>query len=190
MLEILLHICCGPCAIMPVIRLKEMGYTPLLWFRNPNIHPVSEYLRRRDAALECAAKLDVPLIFDDEWDLSKWLIRQLPIEKSPLRCENCVDERIQAAALKARQLGLQYFSTSLLYSKFQPHEHMAEAGEEIARKALLKFVYRDFRQDWQEGIALAKRWALYRQPYCGCVFSEAERYAKKMARLQKAQEKK
>lgn len=182
---ILLHVCCGPCAIMPARQLIAEGYKLVLWFMNPNIQPLSEYLKRREAAAACAAKLDVEIIFDDAaWDLPSWLEKQLPYAKSSKRCENCVDWRLEAAARAAIRLGIPNFSTTLLYSRYQPHDHIKETGIRLsASEESPKFVYRDFRKFWQAGIDASIAWQLYRQAWCGCIFSENERYAKKLARL-------
>ena len=86
-------------------------------------------------------------------------------------------------------VGYAHVSSSLLYSRYQPHDVIRAAGEHAAaaEDAPLsegpRFVYRDFRTDWQAGIDLSKEWGVYRQPYCGCVYSEAERYDKKLQRL-------
>lgn len=182
--RILLHACCGPCAIMPVLRLKEEGYEPVLWFMNPNIQPLSEYLRRREALCECAEKLEVELICEDDgWDMPGWLALQLPRVFSKERCVWCCQSRLDAAWQKALSLGIGAFSTSLLYSRYQPHEEIAEKGRELQSAGGPAFLYRDFRADWQKGIELSKDWGIYRQAYCGCVFSEAERYAKKFERV-------
>lgn len=182
-MKLLLHVCCGPCSIMPLKSLREEGFEPFAWFMNPNIQPLMEYLRRREAAGQCAEKLDARIIYDDNWDLAEWLGRQLPCANSKARCENCCATRLEAAAQKAVALGVKYFSTSLLYSRYQPHEFIAAKGRELGLKLGLEFVYRDFREHWQAGIDISRDWGVYRQPYCGCVFSEAERYAKKLAKL-------
>ncbi len=181
---ILLHACCGPCAIMPAIRLKEEGFQPVLWFMNPNVQPLSEYLRRREAAETCAALLGCKIIFEDAtWNLQKWLAEQMEHPEAPERCHWCVASRVEQARLTAENLGFSFFTTSLLYSIYQPHEHIRQVGEGLDKEEGPGFVYRDFRQDWREGIERSKEWNLYRQPYCGCVFSEAERYAKKLSKL-------
>ncbi|MDE5832173.1 MAG: epoxyqueuosine reductase QueH [Desulfovibrio sp.] len=180
--DLLLHLCCGPCAVMPALRLREAGYNITGYFRNPNIQPLAEYLRRREAAIECAKRLDMELIIDDEWDLVAWLRRQLPAANAHNRCLWCCASRVEAARDKALSLGIPYFSTSLLYSPYQPHDWLASSGRELSTSSTV-FVYEDFRVYFREGIEISKEWSLYRQPYCGCVFSENERYAKKLARL-------
>lgn len=183
---VLLHACCGPCAIMPVLRLQDEGYKIILWYMNPNIQPLSEYLRRREALLECAEKLRIETLCEDEcWDLAAWLAIQLPRVHSKARCLWCCESRLEAASKKAAELGMEAFSSSLLYSRYQPHDEIAAKGYELEKEQAPSFIYRDFRSDWQQGIELAKKWGIYRQPYCGCVFSENERYAKKLEKLKK-----
>lgn len=181
--SLLLHVCCGPCAAMPVKRLKDQGFTVTAWFMNPNIQPLAEYLRRREAAAECAQKHDIRILFDDDaWDLTRWLRAVAGRDTAPARCTFCCENRIEATWAKARELGFVWFSSSLLYSRYQPHDMIAAAGRRLAIKGGPAFFYQDFRTDWQAGIDLSKEWELYRQPYCGCVYSEAERYHKKLLR--------
>lgn len=185
--NILLHACCGPCSIMPVLRLLDEGYNITLWYMNPNIHPLAEYLRRRDTVAECAERLGVAILFDDsKWNLAEWLDKQLPRRAEPGRCQWCCGSRLEFAAQKAKNAGFNFFSTTLLYSRYQPHDFIAQKGHELNTDSGPQFVYRDFRTDWQAGIDYAKKWDIYRQPYCGCIFSENERYAKKLARLIKS----
>ena len=188
--SLLLHICCGPCSIMPVKRLQDEGFTVTAWYMNPNIQPLMEYLRRREAAEECAARLGIELICqDDTWDLVGWLRSVAGRDLPPQRCAWCCSSRMQAAVAYARAHGYAHVSSSLLYSRYQPHdviraarEHAA-AAEDAPLSEGPRFVYRDFRTDWQAGIDFSKEWGVYRQPYCGCVYSEAERYDKKLQRL-------
>lgn len=188
MADLLLHFCCGPCAIFPVKILQEEGFSLLGWFMNPNIHPLAEYLRRRETAAECATRLGIKLLFEDEWNIEEWFAAQLPYLHKKARCERCCEQRLEAAAQKASQLGISCFSTSLLYSRYQPHEYIKKVSYELGEKYGVRFVYRDFRDHWQQGIDISKAWELYRQPYCGCIFSEYERYQKKLARLKKLQQ--
>lgn len=181
--SLLLHACCGPCAITPILRFLDEGRDVTLWFMNPNIHPLQEYLRRREGVYEVAQKLGVALIFDDvAWNLSEWLGAQLPRAESPERCRWCCVDRLTKTRQKARALGFAAFSTTLLYSIYQPHEIIAQAGKRLAEQEGPAFLYRDFRITWREGANLSREWNIYRQPYCGCLFSERERYAKKFTR--------
>lgn len=169
---------------MPALRLQDEGFRVVLYYRNPNIQPLGEYLRRREALQECAERLGAELVCDDEsWDLPAWLSVQLPRINSPERCVWCCQSRLEAAFKKALELKAEVFSSSLLYSRYQPHEEIAARGRELQENGASAFLYRDFRKDWQKGIELSKLWGIYRQPYCGCVFSEAERYARKLSRI-------
>ena len=182
----MLHVCCGPCAVMPIVRLLDEGFSVTALFMNPNIQPLTEYQRRRDAALKAAALLHVDIICADEtWAATLWLRSVAGRDTKPGRCVFCCESRIAVAFVKAAELDFDCVSTSLLYSRYQPHDCIAAAGRRMDEEhpAGPRFVYRDFRNDWQEGIALSKRLGLYRQAYCGCVYSEAERYDKRLAVL-------
>ena len=188
---LLLHLCCGPCALVPVQRLRDEGFEVTGYFANPNIHPLREYLARREALHEAAHRLKLPLICqDDVYDLPGWLAAVQPVaaNEDGARCRWCYAGRLSLTAAAARAHGFDAFSTSLLYSRHQRHELIREEGERAA--ALLApdgthdaFVYRDFRDGWEEGIALSKDWELYRQNYCACIYSEAERHAGKLRKL-------
>jgi predicted adenine nucleotide alpha hydrolase (AANH) superfamily ATPase len=168
---------------MPILRCRDEGFTVTAWFMNPNIHPLAEYLRRREAAREACIELGVELLCADEhWDITAWLRSAAGRDARPARCAFCCEGRIRATFAKARELNIPFFSSSLLYSRYQPHEIIAAAGWRLAEAnpSGPAFVYRDFREDWQAGLERSKKLGLYRQPYCGCVYSEAERYAKRL----------
>lgn len=183
--HVLLHACCGPCAIAPVLRLRQAGFVVTALFVNPNIHPLSEYLRRREAMEACAARLDLPVLWrDDLWDLTGWLRAVAGrCDTGQDRCTYCYDERLAVTARMAAQGGFDTFSSSLLYSRYQNHERIAQLAAQHAQTYGVPFHYADFREYWQKGIDISKEWEVYRQPYCGCVYSEAERYAKKLKKL-------
>ncbi len=198
-LRLLLHVCCGPCSIMPTRRLQDEGFEVTAWYHNPNIQPLSEYLRRREAVLECAERAGIAVICDDAaWNLTAWLRAVQGRDAPPQRCDYCCRSRVAAAWEYAAANGFDAFSTSLLYSRYQPHDAIAAEGARLSGQDMPaipgapqampgpRFVYRDFREDWQAGIDISRERGVYRQPYCGCVYSEAERYAKKLARLVEA----
>ena len=183
--KILLHVCCGPCAIMPVRGLQEAGFAVTGLFANPNIHPLSEYLRRREAMQHCAEKLALPMLWrDDVWNVTAWLRAVAGTRDAGAeRCAYCYDSRLEITARMAAQGGYASFSSSLLYSRHQNHENIVALAKARATEYGVAFHYQDFRPDWQQGIDISKELELYRQPYCGCVYSEAERYAKKLKKL-------
>ena len=171
---------------MPITRLLDEGYTVTAWFMNPNVQPLAEYLRRREAAGQCAERLGTEILYADAaWDITAWLRAVAGRDEAPARCAWCCESRMEAAFAQAASLGFAHFSSSLLYSRYQPHEVIAAAGRRLAEKGGPGFVYRDFRADWQAGIDLSREWGLYRQPYCGCFYSEAERYRNQLERCKK-----
>ena len=169
---------------MPLFRLLEEGHAVTAHFDNPNIHPATEYLRRREGALAVAAKAGVNLLFTDggtEYDAAAWCRAALADPAG--RCAYCRTSRFARVASFARRHGFEGFSSSLLYSRRQNHEGMIEAGRAAEAAEGVSFVYRDFRADWQEGIARSKEAGIYRQRYCGCLFSEQERHQKALDAL-------
>ena len=181
---ILLHACCGPCSITCITRLRDLGLAPTLFFYNPNIHPLSEYLRRREGLLAVAARLDVPVILADQDDdtaahPAPWLTAVAALgpdmDDMARRCPLCYDLRLSVAARVARSLGFARFSTSLLYSRYQNHQAILDSGARHAGPGL-DFLGEDFRVGLLEGVRLSKEWGIYRQQYCGCMLSEHDRY--------------
>ncbi len=184
-MHILLHLCCGPCAIMPVLRLRQQGHKVTGFFANPNIHPLSEYLKRREAMLQCALKLDLAMIWCDEvWNIENWTRIASEIHSTDQnRCAYCYASRFDICASYAKELDCDAFCSSLLYSRYQNHSLIQSQAHIAASKYQVEFYYDDFRDSWQQGIDLAKEFELYRQNYCGCIYSEAERHMKKLTRL-------
>lgn len=176
--RILLHICCGPCAAYTVKALQDEGFEVVGLYYNPNIHPLQEYLRRREALVEAAERLGVKVIYkDDEYDPTLWM--RAVAFREPNRCFQCHALRLERTAQIARRGGFELFSSTLLYSKHQKHETIASLGRDLAG-GKLQFLYRDFREGWREGIETSKAWGLYRQQYCGCLLSEYERYSREL----------
>lgn len=183
--RVLLHACCGPCAIMPIQRLQAQGLTVSAFFMNPNIHPLSEYLRRREGMAQVADKLGIEVLWADTmWDIHRWLHDVAAVgDIAPERCTYCYTSRLNATCQAAMEHDFPAFSTSLLYSRYQAHENITALGHNLAHAANKNFLYADFRTDWQQGIDISKEWNIYRQAYCGCIYSEAERYMKSLRKL-------
>jgi predicted adenine nucleotide alpha hydrolase (AANH) superfamily ATPase len=173
-MKILFHICCAPCALYPYYRLREDGLEPIGYFYNPNIHPYQEYKKRLDTVKEFSGRVGLETLIRDGYDLDEFLSRVSGRGMS--RCEQCYRMRLDAAGEEAREGGFKYFTTSLLYSKHQKHELVREIGEEIAARQGIEFYYEDFRRGWREGSLESKAMGLYRQQYCGCIYSERDRY--------------
>ena len=181
MKRVLLHICCGPCAITPVRDLQEEGVEVVGFYFNPNIHPLQEYLRRRDGAMEAADRLGIKLICkDEEHDPGEYL-RAVAFRENN-RCFLCYSMRLERTRSIARRGRFDAFSSTLLYSRFQKHEQIMILGRDLAGQGSPAFLYRDFRSGWKHGIEISKEWGIYRQQYCGCIYSEFERYQNDLRR--------
>jgi len=175
-MRVLLHTCCGPCALYPLATLRGEGMDVSGFFYNHNIHPYQEYARRRDAAQQMADLEGMPLVIRDEYRLEEFLAA---VAAEPdKRCGYCYASRLEAVAAAASEAGFDAFTSSLFYSRYQNHELMRHKAEEAARQHGVSFLYRDFRPGWQEGIRRSKELGLYRQQYCGCIYSEKERYCR------------
>jgi predicted adenine nucleotide alpha hydrolase (AANH) superfamily ATPase len=174
--KVLLHICCAPCSIYPLRQLRGEGAEVVGYFYNPNIHPYTEFLKRLQT-LENYAKISrLPLTTDDSYELEKFL--KGAIEYGKDRCLFCYRMRLEKSFQKAGEMGAEAVTTTLLYSKYQRHEDIKTIGEELSDTYGLEFLYRDYRRGWKEGVEESKRLNIYRQNYCGCIFSEKERFKK------------
>ena len=175
-MKLLVHICCAPCFSAPYFHLKEEGHEIHGFWYNHNIHPFTEYKKRLETLQEFAEKENIQLIVKDEYELEKFLRKAAFREQE--RCRSCYYERLKYAAIIAKKGNFDAFTTTLLYSKFQKHELIKEIGESLAKEYGIKFYYRDFREYWKEGIKISKEKEMYRQQYCGCIYSERDRYIK------------
>lgn len=179
-MKILLHVCCAPCSIMSIKKLRELNHDVTGFWYNPNIHPYMEYRSRRDAFRNYSKLIDLPSIYKDEYGLDDFC-REV-INNLDNRCKSCYAKRICVVAKYAKEHGYDAFCTSLLYSPYQDHEALKEVCYEIAKAFDIEFFYYDFRPYYREGQAEAKRLGIYMQKYCGCIFSEEDRYKKRIER--------
>ncbi len=184
-MKVLLHICCGPCAVYPLEWLRSEGHEIAALFYNPNIHPFKEFARRFETAAQWAKLEGLSLKLEDEYELEKFIALVKDDMSVPRRCENCYRFRLQKTAEQAKEEGFEAFSTSLLVSPYQQHDLIKAVGEEIAEKTGIMFLYHDYREGWQRGVERSRELELYRQPYCGCIFSEKDRYYKGPGKLRK-----
>ena len=175
-MKVLLHICCAPCAIYPLRILREEGHEVMGLYYNPNIHPYLEYQKRLDTLRDYAENTDLKLIVPDDYPLEEFL-RNTAFRETT-RCRYCYYLRLSYTAAIARRGRFDSFTSTLLYSKFQAHDLLKEMGEDLAGDRVPHFLYRDFRTGWKEGIEESKTLGMYRQQYCGCIFSEKERFFK------------
>ena len=178
-MRILLHACCAPCLVHPLSELQADDHEVTAVFFNPNIQPYSEYLRRLDAFRVYSDDHRIhTLDLDEPFGMEEWL-REVVYRES-LKCKVCFNVRLDRIAKFAKDKGFDAFSTTLLYSRFQKHELLKTTGEAIGANREIPFVYRDWRKGWNEGVKAYRRLGLYRQKYCGCLYSEKERAVKIM----------
>ncbi len=173
-MKILLHICCAPCSIYPIRVLKNENIDVMGFFYRHNIHPYTECIKREQALKDYADTISLRVIYQKGYELERFIQSVVFREKD--RCRFCYYDRLYATAKVAKKGKFDGFSSTLLYSKFQKHDLIRSIGESIAKQEGLKFIYRDFRQGWKEGIEESKRLNMYRQQYCGCIYSEKDRY--------------
>ena len=173
--RLLLHVCCGPCSLMPIVHLREEGWDITAFFFNPNIHPQEEWIRRRDAMRQVAEALHVPLLEEGEPIIpAVWVKALNGVVREGERCRYCYRPRMERTALLAACQGFDAFSSSLLYSRYQHHEDIRYEAEDASARYGASFLYQDFRPWWWDGIAMSKKLGIYRQKWCGCILSRKE----------------
>lgn len=172
--SLLLHTCCAPCATYTVEYWRENGFeiTPF-WF-NPNIHPFQEHQRRLETLKSFSQAINLPLIIFPDYEMVEFL-RQV-VGREWDRCRHCFYLRLSKTAGLAKEKGFNGFSTTLLISPYQKHNLLREIGERVAEEKGIKFLYADLRPGYHRSRVLSRNFALYRQNYCGCIYSEWERF--------------
>ena len=172
----LLHICCAPCSIGCIRSLRKEGIEPVGYWYNPNIHPYTEYRARKETLIAYANDIQLRLEINNAYALRPFIRAVYPDFEN--RCQTCYQLRMDETARYAAEHGFDSFTTTLLISPYQQHEAIVAAAEHAANTHGVLFLYRDFRPLFQEGQAVAREQELYMQKYCGCIFSEEERYRK------------
>ncbi len=171
-MKIVLHICCGVCAAGVVERLASEGHEVHGLFYNPNIHPLEEYEKRLEAAYKVAKELNFPFeagpYTPEEWFEETSFLEDEP--EGGRRCAVCFKIRLGKAYLYLKEHKWDAFTTTLTVSPSKSADVINQVGQEIGGD---KFLMRDFkkREGFKRATELAKKWALYRQNYCGCIYS-------------------
>ena len=176
-MKTLLHICCAPCANQCIDVLRGDGLEVAGFWYNPNIHPFTEYRSRRNCLWDYAGTIDLPLIEKNDYALRPFV--RAVAEDIANRCVKCYEMRLFETARQAKELGFDSFTSSLFISPYQNHELMMETARRAAFEYGVRFEYRDFRPYFKDGQNKARELGFYMQKYCGCVFSEEERYLKR-----------
>lgn len=184
MSKILLHCCCAPCSLSCVEPLRNEGVDITAFWFNPNIHPFKEYEARRDCLVEFMENEKIPLVVKEDYGLREFV--KNVADDIDGRCVYCYSVRLEETAKYAKENGFDGFTSTLFSSLYQNHELMVKKANELAEKYGIEFYYRDFRPNFREGNQKAREMGLYLQKYCGCIFSEEDRYQKQ---INKAKEK-
>lgn len=181
-MKLLLHCCCGPCAVGALPLLRAAGYDISCLFYNPNIHPYMEHQARRDSFLRLMQRENLPYQAAEDYPLEAWLAQIAPDPAN--RCAYCYRDRLETAARLAKEQGYPAFGSTLLISPYQDQEQLFAIGGELAEQYGLRFAALDLRPRFRAGQQEARGLGLYMQKYCGCIYSEKERYHKTAGRRQ------
>ena len=175
-MKVLLHVCCANCAIYPIKTMRDEGLEVMGFFYRHNIHPYTECVKRQEALQAYAEQINLKVIYQEGYDIEGF-IQHVAFRESE-RCNYCYHDRLRSTALLAKRGKFDYFSSTLLYSKHQKHDLIRTMGESVGKSVGVPFLYQDYREGWKEGIECSKQMGLYREHYCGCVYSEKERFFK------------
>jgi len=175
MKSVLVHCCCAHCAAYTVNYWQQQGYQVSTFWYNPNIHPYSEHQNRLEAMESLSHEMNLPLLATEGYDMIEYFRRVVGHESE--RCQHCFRLRLSRTAEVARQKGFNAFTTTLLISPHQQHDLLRETGNKLAEETDIAFLYADLRKHYSDSRHLTKPLNLHRQQYCGCVYSEWERYA-------------
>ena len=183
MTSVLMHTCCAPCSLSCIDPLRAEGIEPVAFWYNPNIHPWKEYEARRDCLLAYAPTIEMQVIVDEDYGL-RTFVEHVASDINH-RCTYCYQHRLEETARSAAEHGYEAFTSTLLASLYQDHEAIRAAAEKYARQYGVELLYRDFRPNFRAGNQRARELGFYMQKYCGCVFSEQDRYQKQIDRDKK-----
>ncbi len=180
--SVLLHTCCAPCSLSCIDPLRQEGIEPVALWYNPNIHPWKEYQARRDCLLAYAPTIGLEVRVWEDYGLREFGTHAVESGGIDSRCAWCYSHRLEGTAKYAAEHGFARFTTTLLASTYQQHIAIANAGEHWGREYGVEFLYRDFRPNFRAGNQKARELGFYMQKYCGCIFSEQDRYQKQIDR--------
>jgi len=186
-MKLLMHICCANCSLYPFQSLLSKGIDVKGLWLNPNIHPYTEYQLRLDSLQRLQKLWNLDIEYIDHYGLNDFLravvnpvgIYSYGVNREDDRCIICYSMRLEEAAKTAKKMGLDGFTTSLLVSPYQKFDTLITIGKEMGKRYSIPFYCEDFRHGWKTGMSISKELGLYRQKYCGCIYSEMERFSKK-----------
>ncbi len=176
--KLLLHTCCAPCSTHTIMVLKDF-FDITVFYSNDNIFPEVEYNKRRDEEIRFCKEFNIPVIYDkyNNDDYNKAVLGLENLGEATKRCYSCYKLRLEKTALKAKELGFEYFTTSLSISPYKISRWINEIGYMLEEKYGIKYLFSDFKKEegYKDSIKLSHDYDLYRQDYCGCIHSQRER---------------
>lgn len=180
-MRLLLHVCCAPCLTYPLEFLSSKQMHIEGYFYNPNIHPSLEYRKRLNALKAYTQTIQFDMTYSD-YSPGEYFASILNADDNE-RCRYCYQQRLKKTAILARKNNFDAFSTTMLLSPYQKHELLKETAETIANQENIDFFYHDFRSGYARSIEISKQNKIYRQKYCGCIFSELDKNKNKAPEL-------
>lgn len=173
--KLLLHSCCGPCSTAVIERLKDYFDITVLYY-NPNIEPYEEYLKRKKEQIRLLSELNIKHM-DIDYLNEEYRNKVVGYEKEPengVRCHICYRLRLEKTAKLAKENNFDYFATTLTVSPYKNAKVINEIGLNLQNKYNIKYLLSDFKKEdgYKRSIELSKKYELYRQDYCGCLFSK------------------
>lgn len=173
--KLLLHSCCGPCSTAVIERLKDYFDITVLYY-NPNIEPYEEYLKRKKEQIRLLSELNIKHM-DIDYLNEEYRNKVVCYEKEPengARCHICYRLRLEKTAKLAKENNFDYFATTLTVSPYKNAKVINEIGLNLQNKYNIKYLLSDFKKEdgYKRSIELSKKYELYRQDYCGCLFSK------------------
>lgn len=179
--SLLLHSCCGPCSTSVIDRLKKY-FEITVYYYNPNIFPEEEYLRREEEQRLYLESLGIKYILG-EYENDKYESAVSGLEMEPeggLRCNLCFRLRLNKTAMIADELNIDYFTTTLTVSTHKNSKVINEIGLEVAKDHRVEYLISDFKKNdgYKKSVEMSQELGMYRQDYCGCIYSMKERERK------------
>ena len=174
--SLLLHSCCAPCSTSVIERLKDY-FKITIFYYNPNIEPEEEYLKRKDEQIRLLEEIDEIDFLDCDWENEEFKKMSKGLEHLPeggQRCYKCYYKRLEKTAVFAKKNNFEYFGTTLTVSPYKNSQVVNAIGKEIGELVGVKYLFSDFKKKdgYKRSIELSKKYNLYRQSYCGCIYSQ------------------
>lgn len=174
--KLLLHACCAPCSSYVVEYLSKY-FDITIYYYNPNIYPENEYNRRMNELVTFLKKIELKINFIEEKYIPEEYYNTIKgyenLEEKSERCYKCYELRMEKACKYAKENNFDYFTTTLSISPYKNSIWINEIGEKLSNKYNIKYLYSDFKKKngYKRSLELSKIYNLYRQDYCGCVYS-------------------